>query len=100
MKQVRFGIVGLGNMGREHVRLISEAAEAMFRVTAVCDILPERAAEIGDKYDLPHFTDYRKLYESGLVDAVLVATPHYWHAPMTIPRRRWACTSCARSRFR
>jgi predicted dehydrogenase len=84
MKQVRFGIVGLGNMGREHVRFIAEAADKEFCTGAVCDILPGRAAEIGDQFRLPHFTDYRKMYASGLIDAVLIATPHYWHAPMSV----------------
>ena len=84
MKQVRFGIVGLGNMGRGHVELIAQAKDKMFCTGAVCDLLPDRAAEIGGKYGLPHFTDYRKMYESGLIDAVLIATPHYWHGPMTV----------------
>lgn len=32
----------------------------------------------------PQFTDYRQLLNSGLIDAVIIATPHYLHPPIAI----------------
>ena len=84
MKKIRFGIVGVGTMGAGHAGQIIQARSRHFNLTAVCDIDAGRAQEIGDTHRVPHFVDYRELVDSGLCDAVIVATPHYWHAPICI----------------
>ncbi len=88
MKKIRFGIVGMGIIGNLHARAIAKARSREFSVTAVADILPDVAAKAGEKYGAPHFDDGVKMYESGLIDAVLIATPHYWHAPLGIEAAR------------
>jgi predicted dehydrogenase len=88
MAKIRFGVVGLGSMGSNHAKFIVEDKNKDFCLAAVCDIKPAKASEIGDKYKVPHFTDAQEMYDSGLVDAVIVATPHYWHAPLTIQAAR------------
>ena len=82
MNQVRMGIIGLGGMGQQHVRFVRELPEA--ELTAVSDIDEKITKEISEKYKVPGFVDYKELLESGLVDAVLVATPHYFHPPIGI----------------
>ena len=80
MDNVRFGVVGLGNMGGTHAR---DNAPKLTRatMTAVCDIVPEKM----DAYpDAAHFTDSAALIRSGLVDAVIIATPHYGHTTIGI----------------
>jgi len=76
MKQVRLGIVGLGVMGQAHARNILERKIPRLRLAAVADSDPARRAKFGD---LPGFASDRELIASGLVDAVLIATPHYFH---------------------
>ena len=51
-------------------------------LTAVCDISPERR-QWAEKNPpgVTFFEDYKELMESGLVDAVLIATPHYPPTP-------------------
>ena len=88
MKKVRFGIIGCGIMGRGHARQIAEAKARDFRVTAVSDIVPERAEALGSEQGVPWFTDNEELMDSGLVDAVIIATPHYYHPPLTIMAAR------------
>ncbi len=83
MKKVRMGIIGLGGMGQQHVRFVRELPEA--ELTAVSDIDEKITKEISEKYKVPGFVDSRELLESGLVDAVLIATPHYFHPPIGIP---------------
>ena len=50
----------------------------------VSDIDEKITKEISKKYKVPGFVDSGELLESGLVDAVLIATPHYFHPPSGI----------------
>ena len=81
MKTVRFGIVGVGNMGSSHVKSLGEGHIKRAELAAVCDIKPERLekvrAEYGDK--LAYFSDYHEMLTSGKIDVVIIATPHYLH---------------------
>jgi predicted dehydrogenase len=76
MKTVRLGIIGLGNMGQAHARSILAGKIPRLRLAAVADAVPARLAHYPD---LPGFATDRELIASGLVDAVLIATPHYYH---------------------
>ncbi|HWD41608.1 MAG TPA: Gfo/Idh/MocA family oxidoreductase [Fimbriimonas sp.] len=80
MEKVRLGIVGLGNMGAVHVK---QHAPAMQRaeLTAICDVVAEKMAPFEG---VAKFEDSRDLIRSGLVDAVLIATPHYDHTTVGI----------------
>lgn len=84
MDPVRFGIIGVGNMGSDHARKLKAGKAAGAEVAALCDIDRAKVATLGAEIGVPTFTNYRKMVDSGLIDAVLVATPHYWHAPQTI----------------
>ena len=81
MDKVRFGVVGLGNMGSGHTRNLFEGKIPGAVLTAVCDIKPERLdwarSVCGDS--VQYFADSHELITSGLVDAVMIATPHYFH---------------------
>ncbi len=81
MSHVRFGVVGAGGMGAGHCRYIREVVPEA-ELTAVCDRNPERAQEVAQKYEVPAFEDPAQLFQSGLVDAVLIATPHPSHAEL------------------
>ena len=76
MQHVRLGIIGLGVMGRSHAHNILKGKVPRLRLAAVADSDPARLAKFGD---LPGFTSDRALIASGLVDAVLIATPHNFH---------------------
>jgi predicted dehydrogenase len=83
MQAVRFGVVGLGSMGLGHCRFLREVVPEA-ELVAVCDTYPERAQQAGEQFDVPCFTDPATMFRSGLLDAVLIATPHYDHAPVAI----------------
>ncbi|MHC4717470.1 MAG: Gfo/Idh/MocA family protein, partial [Planctomycetota bacterium] len=88
MKKVRFGIIGCGGMGRGHARQIADAGSRKFCVTAVADTVAARAEALAAEHNVACFTDPEALMESGLVDAVLIATPHYDHPVLTIQAAR------------
>jgi len=88
MKKVRLGIIGCWSMGRAHARQITNAKSREFCLTAVADIIPERAEALGDEHGADWFTDPLMMMDSGLVDAVIIATPHYHHPPLAIHAAR------------
>lgn len=81
MDTVRIGIIGIGGMGSGHANYLIKGEVKNAVLTAVCDIRPERLEwaqkELGDK--VARFEDYNALLDSGLVDMVIIATPHYLH---------------------
>ncbi len=84
MNKVRMGIVGIGNMGSSHSKNIAAGKIPDMTLAAVCDINPARLEWA--KKELPEgtakFSDAETMMKSGLVDAVIVATPHYLHPPL------------------
>ena len=80
--KVKVGVVGVGGMGAGHCSCCDSVSEV--KLTAVCDIDPERAAEMGEKHKVPHFLNHKDLIKSGLVDGITIATPHYFHPPIAI----------------
>lgn len=78
--KVRFGIVGVGGMGAGHCRMVPQIEEA--ELTAVCDVDPKTLDKITTQYSVPGFATHQELLDSGLVDAIIIATPHYFHPPI------------------
>ena len=77
-EKVRIGVVGLGIMGEQYVRIYN--AHPLSTVTAVCTRRRERLDEVGEKYGVSgRSTDFRELVEREDVDAVCVATPDFAH---------------------
>jgi predicted dehydrogenase len=80
---VKFGVIGLGQWGKEILATLSRSQSA--EITAICDTY-ESAITKG-KESAPKatgFSDYRKLLESPDVEAVVVATPTYQHKEIVI----------------
>jgi predicted dehydrogenase len=86
MDKVRLGIVGVGVIGNSHARKMPHIQEVEF--TAVADIDPEAADLASEEYSVRAFGSSTELIESGLVDAVLIATPHYDHPTIAIEAMR------------
>ena len=82
---VRVGIVGVGNIGSAHASAIAEGKIPSLTLTALCDNDERRADELRRSYpSIPVFENAEKLFASGKVDAVVIATPHYAHPPLAI----------------
>lgn len=82
MDKIRLGFVGVGSMGKNHVR--SAKAVPNIELTAVCDIKQEVANAVAAEHSVPAFYDHESLFKSGLIDAVMIVTPHYAHTPIAI----------------
>ena len=76
--RVRIGVIGLGIMGEQYVRIYN--AHPLATVSAICTRKQERLDEVGDKYGIKsRFTDYLELLNQPDIDAVCVATPDFAH---------------------
>lgn len=83
VQPVRYGIIGVGNMGTSHIKMNVDGKHKEMRITAVADINPERLKAA--KEMLPYVNTYdtaKELIDSGDCDAVIIATPHYFHPPI------------------
>ena len=82
---LRIGIIGVGNIGSAHMKALLAGEIPKACLTAVCDVDPQKLEQCKERTPaLPCFTDHRKLLDSGLCDAVIIATPHYFHPPIAI----------------
>ncbi len=83
VQPVRLGIIGVGNMGNSHIKMHLNGEHSELRITACADIVPERVAAAKEKLpEIKTFDSAEALIDSGEVDAVLIATPHYDHSPI------------------
>jgi len=80
-RTVRLGIIGVGGMGGSHCTQITQGKVPRIEVTAVCDSDP---AKLANWPKIKGFATHQELLASGLVDAVLIATPHYGHTTIGI----------------
>ena len=81
MENIRYAIVGLGNMGRAHRQSILDGKIDGISLTAVCAI-PEGLPEKRDGES--QFTDVDEMIQSGEIDAIHICTPHPSHREIGI----------------
>ncbi len=86
MKTVRLGILGLGNMGSSHAEKLFAGECAEITLSAVCDEKADRRdwakGKFGDAVAV--FANAEEMMDSGLIDAVVIAVPHYDHPKYSI----------------
>ena len=78
MNKVRFGIIGMGNMGKFHADYLIAGKIPRCELTAVCSTSLQKLEPFKAK-SLAVFDNAAGLIKSGAVDAVLIATPHPQH---------------------
>lgn len=87
MKKLKLGIIGIGNMGSVHAKNIMEGKCPDIEIAAIADTDPERlgwAKQQGYGEKVVYFDDDIKMLDSGLIDACLIAVPHYDHTELAI----------------
>ena len=79
--KVRVGILGIGNMGASHAKKLLAGQCPEIELTAVCDVKEDRLnwakEELGES--VARFANGDEMMDSGLIDALVVAVPHYDH---------------------
>ena len=87
MKEIRFGIIGMGVQGSYYADILSGRRAQIPQpegcaLAAICSRSDKsrEAAELG----VPMFRDWRALLESGVCDAVILTVPHFQHHEIAI----------------
>jgi predicted dehydrogenase len=78
---LRAAVVGVGHLGRHHARILS-ALEGV-RLSAVVDVIPERARDAAAATGASVYEDSREL--AGQVDVVTIAVPTELHHDIALP---------------
>ena len=86
--RVNFAVIGVRSRGAAHIASIAVCSNAA--VTYICDV-DKRELDKAEQTTKKLFgqaaareKDIRKLLESKDIDAITIATPEHWHAPMAI----------------
>lgn len=83
--RVNVAVVGCGGMGNAHLgALLSLRGQGLVNIRAVCDVFTNRLEAARHRTGAEGFKDYHRVLDLKDVDAVLIATPDHWHAPITI----------------
>jgi predicted dehydrogenase len=83
MKTLRLGIIGMGGVGIHHATYITRDIAAV-TLAAFSTRDPERLSKAKAQFPgAAAFTNHAELLASKTCDAVLIATPHYQHLPIT-----------------
>ena len=80
-EQVRLGIIGIGNQGSTYARNFVKDWVPDIRLAAIADINPARIAWAKENVspEIAYFDDAVSMLDSGLIDACVIAIPHYDH---------------------
>ena len=84
MAKVKFGVVGVGNIGTHHIKTIPTMNNA--ELTAVCDINPAAFERIPEaiRKNIKCYTDSADFFANADIEAVIIAVPHYDHPDLAI----------------
>lgn len=85
--RVRIAHIGLGGMGTQHLKWFAALPGA--EIVALCDLDEEHLATAMKELQSLHpdtkargYGDFRQILDLKDVDAITVATPDHWHAPI------------------
>ncbi|MDF1537635.1 MAG: Gfo/Idh/MocA family oxidoreductase [Candidatus Thorarchaeota archaeon] len=76
MVSPKIGIIGTGNMGRIHARVLS----SLRMLSGVMDVDIDAAKRVADMYGVRAFSDYHELVEEMSLDGVIISTPTSTHS--------------------
>jgi myo-inositol 2-dehydrogenase/D-chiro-inositol 1-dehydrogenase len=83
MKNLKIGVIGLGAIGRDHVKRLSDKITGC-KVVAVSEINEEVGRAVAEQYNAKFYVDGEELINSAEVEAVVVTTWDPAHAQYVI----------------
>ena len=86
-EKIKLGIIGIGNMGSGHAKSIKNGKCPELELAAIADINPDRlnwATEQNYAENIAYFNTGEEMLDSGIIDACIIAVPHYFHTVYAI----------------
>jgi predicted dehydrogenase len=86
MGLIKVGVIGIGNMGSSHARLLSKGGISGAILTAVCDPNSDQLDLIKSSAmgDVQVYQNEDAFLNDSSIDAVLISTPHYDHPKLAM----------------
>lgn len=82
-RKLKIGLIGLGNIGgNRHIRYLGTMDNV--ELVGVCDVVKEKADTYAAEANTTAYYDYNELLDKSGLEAVIIATPHYYHTPLTV----------------
>ena len=78
MKKIRWGVIGAGGIADRRTipgMMLAQNAE----LVAVMDKVPAAAKAVGEKYNVPYYSDEEEMLKATSAEAVYISTPVFCH---------------------
>ena len=84
--KINVGVIGVGGRGFYVAKEFAQvgAKDNSCQIVAVCDVYTKRKNKAAEAYKAEGTLDYREILARSDIDAVIVATPDHWHAPIAL----------------
>jgi predicted dehydrogenase len=84
--RINVGVVGVGGRGAYLAQEFAGIGERTggCRIAAVCDVWEKRKRTESERHKCDGYLDWREVVNRSDIDAVVVATPDHWHAPIAL----------------
>jgi len=85
--RINVAVIGLGARGTDHMDLLRQHRENKpdIEVVALCDVYQKRVGMASAKFPgAKTYTHHEDVLQRSDIDAVFIATPDHWHAPITL----------------
>jgi len=79
-RELTFALVGCGRISVRHSQLLGEGQVAGAKLVAACDIVPQKAQAVAEKYNVPIYSDMHDMMKFHTPDVVVVLTESGYHA--------------------
>lgn len=84
MKRFKVGLIGCGAISKNYLRYAQEAFSDYYQITAVADILPERAQAKAEQFGIENYGTPDIIYEDDTLDLVINLTIPAVHEDVSI----------------
>jgi predicted dehydrogenase len=85
--KINVGVIGVGGRGSYVARVfetVTKNERENCQIVAVCDTYQKRVNRNKEYFKCDGTLDYREVLNRSDIDAVLIATPDHWHAPIAL----------------
>jgi predicted dehydrogenase len=85
--RINVAVIGLGDRGSDHLALLQQhrANKPDIEVVALCDVYQKRLRLASAKFPgAKTYVHHEDVLQRSDIDAVFIATPDHWHAPITL----------------
>ena len=79
MKAIKFGVCGIGRIGRQHCRVFSRDPEN-YELVALCEVDPDRLGAMTAEFGGRGYTDFADFLADPEVELAIIATRSLDHA--------------------